>query len=176
MPVLLWLVLLLPGVAIANSTLELNVQDNRIDMLARNVDVKTILLRLRNETKISVRCPTTIAKKVTLDLVDVALDAGLKRILKGLNYATIYNRPAGEDRARVTEIHVLKPYHGSLRSTRFSRRQHRLDNRIQNYQKRIQHVQHQLTRVDDDSPAGKRYQRMIRRYQAIIERLQRQSR
>ena len=51
-----------------------------------------------------------------------------------------------------------------------------MKSRIRNDQKRIRLVEQRLERVDSESLADKRYQKQIRRYRGIIERLQQQAR
>ena len=169
-----WIALLLPISAGADSALRMDVHNNQLTLSARNADLKSIMRRLAEETGIAVRYPRALDKKVTVELSDVALERGLRRILKGLNYATVYLRPDDSERASISKVFIFKAYQGPRRTSRNAGRRTLIEDRIANYQKRFQSAQRRLNQVAPDSPAGQRLQRQIRSYQRVIERLEQQ--
>jgi hypothetical protein len=170
----IWILLLMPLFASADSVLRMHVDDNHLTLSAHNADLKSILQRLNEETGIAVRYPNALDKKVTAEMSDVVLEMGLRRILKGINYATVYSKSADSDSARVSKVYVFKAYQGSQRTTRDARRRKRIEDRIGNYRKRIQAAQRRLAQAASDSQSGRRFQRQIRSYQRTVERLEQQ--
>lgn len=161
---------------VAGSRLQLECHEDLISLSADNAEIKNILLRLNEKAGIFVRFPSTLQKTITIELSDVTIEKALPKILKGLNYATVYAMPAGTNKAQVSEVHIFSAYKGRTRTRQSAQRLRQIENRISNYEKRIRSAQQRLDRVSQDSPAGKRYQRQIRSYQRTVERLKRQIR
>jgi hypothetical protein len=174
--ILLLLIFLLCPAVVTASTIEMDFRDNRLSVSAVDADIKDILLRLSEEAGIYVQFPKALQKKISLNLSDVELEKALPRLLKGLNYATVFSIPLGTDRPQVSKVYVFEDYKISARARRSARRERQTRNRISQYEKRIASIQKRLDRVSHDSSAGKRYQRQIRSYKQKIDRLERQIR
>lgn len=167
---------LLHWAPVYGATLQLDVHDNLLSLSAEDSDLSSILQRISEATGIDFRFPIDLQKKITLKISDVRLETALKRILKGLNYATVYSVAGSGDPARISTVYIYGKQKGGTRTTRNSQPsvgegpgQHR----ISDYERRIQVVQRRLDRVAPDSPAGRRYRKEIENYQRLIERLKR---
>ena len=156
------------------ATFQLKMHDNRLSLNAADADLSGILQRLGQAAGIVVRFPKALQNKITLSLSDVRLETALERILKGLNYATVYTVPESSDVARISKVYIFSKKQESVRSKQSILRERRIQNRISYYEKRIRSLQQRMSNRQQDNPAVQRYQRQIRNYQRIIERLQRQ--
>lgn len=173
----LFLLLLCP-MKVSGSTLRIDYQDHALSVSTKDVDLKTLLLRLNKEVGISVWFPKTLNRKLTIKLSGVSVERALKAILKGLSYATIYSRSGKNAKARISEVHVYK---GSKRRTPMRNAvgnsyRHRIERRIDNYEKRLKSAQDRLDRAESGSASERRYKRRIRSYKRIISRLRQQIR
>ena len=172
--ILLVICTLCHGTPVYGSTLQLEMHDHMLSLKAADADISGILQRLSQVAGIAVRFPKALQKKITLSLSDVGLETALKRILKGINYATVYSVPDNGDMARVSAVYIFGKQKAVIRTRQAILREQRIQNRIRSYEKHIRSVQQRMSRVPQDSPAAQRYQRQIRNYRRIIERLQRQ--
>lgn len=183
-PVLLILLAPVSAVQAAAGDIQVSYQDQLLTLKAQEVDIKTILLRISDETGVFVRFPKTIEKQVSVELTDTPLAKALKKLLRGLNHAIIYTSFKKNQGARVAQVHVFKEakggsartYSSSNSSSSGNRGQAIVARRIENYEKRIESLNARLSRLDADSPQAKRYTRQIQSYQRTLERLREQMR
>jgi len=158
-------------VPVYGSTLQLHVQDNLLSLEAADADLSAILQRLGEAAGIDFKFPKELEKKITLQISDVRLETALKRILKGLNYATVYSVAASGDSSRISAVYIYGKHKGGSRASQSTIRESEAQHSISDYEKRIRVVQQRLDRVGRDSQAGRRYQEEIENYQRLIERL-----
>lgn len=159
--------------------LEIAFENDRLTLIAKNADLKTVLLRLSSLTRTDIRVPKALEKQVTLNLRGVTLAKAFKRILKGMNYAVVYST-AGKSRG--IEVDKVLVYHESDRRyashgpAPSNAQQARLARRIENYERRIETMKKNLVAVGADTPQGKQYARRIRNYTRAVERLRQRMR
>jgi hypothetical protein len=136
---------------------------------------------LAEETGITVWYPRHLEKPITTEFNDLPLQQGLRRILRGMNYALIYS-PSSTDKKRgevPAGVYVLsKQSIRSRRTFRPSARPKTPEERraaaIESYRKRLDMLEEQMARVGMNSPWGQSIQRQIRRFERRIERLRQQ--
>lgn len=162
--------------ATAESRLQFELRDNRINLSADKADLQRILQKLNEKTGILIRFPRVLQKTITLELSGVTVEKALLKILKGLNYAIVYSMPADANKVQVSQVHIFSSYKGRARARQSARRIKQIENRIISYEKRIRTAQQRLAQVPQNSAAAKRYQRKIASYQRTVERLERQIR
>jgi hypothetical protein len=153
------------------STLHLDMHDNLLSLKAVDADLSIVLQRLSEAAGIDFRLPRELQQKITLQLSDVRLEAGLKRILKGLSYATVYSVAVKGDTARISAVYIYGQQKGGSQANQSSGTESQPGRSIGDYEKRIKVVQERLQRVPPDSPAARRYQNEIENYQRLVERL-----
>lgn len=151
----------------ADQALQINYQNNMLSVVARNADLKRILLKIADKTGIYVKFPRDLNTDITLSRSGASLKAVLKNILKGWNYAIVYSGPNRKE-AEIAEVLIFS----KKQPTSVSRAQARNATRIKNYQRQIDTIRQRMTRVDPDSSRGKNYSRQIQRLEKIIERLE----
>ena len=61
-----------------------------LTLSAENVDLKQVLTAVAETTGISVKYPTGLEKQITTEFHALPLQRGLRRILRGMNYALTY--------------------------------------------------------------------------------------
>lgn len=160
----------------AGSTLKVQFRGNRLSLSAVDADIQSILLRIGEEAGIFVQFPQALQKKMSLTLSDIKLEKALKRLLKGLNYATVYSISDDTNTIQVSKVYIFEAYKETARSRRLVRIERRNRTRINQYEKQIASTKRRLEKVPHDSPAGRRYRRQIQNYQKRIDRLERQIR
>lgn len=161
--------------ALANaSTLQMEFHDDKLSLSATDADIKTILLRISDEADIYVRFPKNLEKKINISLSNVILEKALSKILKGLNYATVFTVPIGADRPQVSKILIFRGYKASVRTRQVARRANQIQTRINNYKRGLRSLEKRLNKTESGSPAAQRYQRRIENYKRRIDRLERQ--
>jgi len=156
------------------STLQLHVTDNLMSLEAVDADLSTILQRLSEDAGIEFKFPNELDKKITLQLSDVRLEVALKRILKGLNYATLYSLAPSGDSTRISAVYIYGKQKGGTDTSESIMSDRGAQHSISDYEKRISVVQKRLDQVGRDSQQGRRYQKEIENYRRLIERLKRQ--
>jgi type II secretory pathway component HofQ len=157
----------------AGATLQVQYRGNRLSLSAVDADIQSILLRISEETGIYVQFPRSLQKNMSLSLSEVKLEKALKRLLKGLNYATVYAASNNRNTVQVSKVFIFEDYKETARSRRLARRERRNRTRIDQYNKRIASIKRRLDKVPHDSPAGRRYRNQIQNYQKRIDRLER---
>lgn len=160
----------------AGSTLKVQFRDNRLNLSAVDADIQSILLRISEETGIFVRFPQALKKKMSLTLSNIKLEKALKRLLKGLNYATVYSISNDTNTIQVSKVYIFEAYKETAQSRRLARIQRRNQSRINRYEKQIASIKRRLEKVPRDGPASRRYRRQIQNYQKRIDRLEQQIR
>lgn len=162
----------LDWVPVYGSTLQLRMQDNLLSLDAVDADLSAVLQRLGETAGIDFKFSKALDKKVTLQLSDVRLESALKRILKGLNYATVYSVAGNGGSNSISAVYIYgRQKGGSTRTGQPVVDDKRAQHRISDYEKRIRVVQQRLEKVERDSPVGRRYQKEIENYQRLIDRL-----
>lgn len=161
---------------------ELYIEYNRdlLSLSAENVNLKHVLTAVAEETGISVWYLKDSEKPITTDFNELPLQQGLRRILRGMNYALIYSPSPERKRGEVPSgVFVLSKQGGRSRRTfRPSARPRNSEERraaaIASYRKRLDILEQQMARVGMNSPRGKAIQRQIRQFERLIEKLIRQ--
>lgn len=156
------------------STLQMQMQDNLLSLRAEDADLSTILQRLSETAGIDFKFPKDVEKKITLQFSDIRLETALKRLLKGLNYATVYSAAGSGDSTRICAVYIYGKKKGGDRTGQFIAHEKPAQHSISDYEKRVQVVQKLLEKAGRDSRAGRFYQKEIENYQRLIERLKRQ--
>lgn len=160
----------------AGSTLNVQFRGNRLSLSAVDADIQSILLRISEETGIFVQFPQALQKTMSLTLSDIKLEKALKRLLKGLNYATVYSISNDTNAIHVSKVYIFEAYKETARSRRLARIERQNQTRIKRYEKQIASIRRRLEKVPNDSSAGRRYRRQIQNYKKRIDRLERQIR
>jgi hypothetical protein len=160
----------------AGSTLNVQFSGNRLNLSAVDADIQSILLRISEETGIFIQFPLALKKKMSLTLSDIKLEKALKRLLKGLNYATVYSISNDTHTVHVSKVYIFEAYKETAQSRRLARMQRQNQIRINQYEKRIASIKRRLEKVPQDGPVGRRYRRQIQNYQKRIDRLEQQIR
>ncbi|NIM98048.1 MAG: hypothetical protein GTO24_08225, partial [candidate division Zixibacteria bacterium] len=80
---------------------ELHIEYNQdlLTLSVENVNLKHVLTAMAEETGITVWYPRDLEKPITTEFNDLPLQQGLRRILRGMNYALIYS-PSTTDKKR----------------------------------------------------------------------------
>jgi hypothetical protein len=159
--------------------LELLVEYNRgfLTLSVENVNLKHALTAVAEETGISVWYLRDFEKPITTEFNDLPLQQGLRRILRGMNYALIYSPSTEKKRGEVLAgVYVLSKQGSRSRQTfRPSARPktpgERRSAAIESYRRRLDILEEQMARVGMDSPRGKAIQRQIRQFERLIEKL-----
>ena len=161
-----------PGHAQTNSpNYRLNYNKGLLTLSATKANLTTILIHIAEETRILVRFPKDLEKKITIELTGVPLRKALRRILKGENYAIIYKSKKKD----ISECHILPNQWGDRvpsRTSRSGRRKQQIEASIKRYEKQIERLKEQLLRAKEDSRHGKSILSRIQSYEKQIERLQ----
>jgi hypothetical protein len=158
---------------------ELLVDYNRglLSLSVENVNLKHVLTAVAEETGISVWYPEDLEKSITNDFNDLSLQQGLRRILRGMNYALIYSPSKGKKRGEVlSSVFVLSKQGSRSRQTfRSSARPKTPEQRraaaIESCRRRLDILEQQLARVGMRSLRGQAIQRRIHRLERLIEKL-----
>jgi len=154
------------------STLQLGMHDGLLSLNAADADLSGVLQRLGEAAGFDFRLPKDLQrKKITLQLSDVGIETALKRILEGLNYATVYSVDDKGDDTRIVAVYIYGKHEGGVRTGQAAPSESVPGRSIGDYEKRIAVVQKLLREVPPDSPAGRRYQKEIENYQRLVERL-----
>jgi hypothetical protein len=163
--------------------LELLVEYNRglLTLSVENVNLKHVLTAMAEETGITVWYPRDLEKPITTEFNDLPLQQGLRRILRGMNYALIYS-PSTTDKKRgevPAGVFVLSRHGRRARqtfrpSTRPRTPEERRAAAIESYERRLNNLEHQLSRMNINSSQGQAIQRQIRMFERRIERLRQQ--
>ena len=162
--------------------LELLVEYNRglLTLSVENVNLKHVLTAVTEETGISVWYLRDFEKPITTEFNDLPLQQGLRRILRGMNYAFLYSPSTGKKRGEVPSgVFVLSKQGSRTRQTFRPSAQPRTPEErraaaIESYRRRLDILEKQMARVGMDSPRGKAIQRQIRQFERRIERLRQQ--
>jgi type II secretory pathway component GspD/PulD (secretin) len=149
--------------------LHITYQNNQLDISARDVDIKTILLKLAEITHTHVRFPDSIKKEITLKRSGISLKKALQRLLEGFNHAIVYTR-VSETRTKVAEVYVFSE---AKMNRRTSSAERRADNRIRLYERQIESIKKRLATMDASSSRARSYSRRIEILEQKIENLRR---
>jgi len=159
---------------------ELVVEFNRglLTLSVENVNLKHVLTAVAGETGMSVWYPRDLKKPITAEFNDLPLRQGLRRILRGMNYALIYS-PFTTEKTRgevLAGVYVLSKQRSRFRqafrpSTRLKSPEERRAAAIESYRRRLDVLEQQVVRFGMDSPRGKAIQRQIRQFERKIEKL-----
>jgi hypothetical protein len=153
----------------SSNNYQLKYEKNLISISAKKADLKSILSDIADKADISIQYPSSLEKKVTLKITEISLKKALKRLLKDFNYSIIYS--GSKKRSVISDVYILKK---DKKSPRINRNEARITSRIRSYERRIESLQKNLSKVDENSTRGKRYQNQIKSYEKNIERLNRQ--
>jgi len=174
------ILLLSPSPAsVQNQGRELLILYNRglLTLSAENVDLKNVLTAVAEETAISIKYPRNLEKPITTKFYDLPLQRGLRRILRGVNYALIYSSSAEKKGGEVLSgVYVLSKQPSRSRHTfRASVRprtpeEHRAAV-IERYERSLDVLERQMAQVGANSPRGKAIDRQIRLLERRIEKL-----
>lgn len=151
----------------ADQGLQINYRNSRLSIVARDVGLKRVLLKIAEITGINVKFPADLKSDITLSRNSASLKSVLKSILKGWNYAIIFSGPNRKE-AEVAEVLIFS----KKQPAAVSKAQGRKAARIRSYEMRIDTVRQRLSQVDPDSSAGKSYLRQIERFEKMIEKLE----
>jgi predicted RNase H-like nuclease (RuvC/YqgF family) len=177
------LCLVSPGLVLGqNPGEDLRIAYNRglLSLSADNVNLNDVLTAVASETGITVTSPQGLEKQITTEFNGLPLQQGLRRILKGTNYALIYSTSPREKGGEVISgIYVLSQQ--SSRSGTTSRtavrpktQEERIAATIEQYEKKLDLLERRLEQVDPASPQGKTIDRQIRLIKQRIAKLQEQ--
>ena len=100
------LILALSIVPNAASALEVHLSGDRLSLRAHGAPLRHVLGRLAGDG-VRIRMDPALNPPVTADFSDREMDAALKTVLGGLDFALIWERPAGSDAIRLAEIQVF---------------------------------------------------------------------
>lgn len=179
LPVLLVILGRAPAVQSATGDIQLSYKDNLLTIKAQEADIKTILLKISDETGVFVQFPQSMEEQVSVELVGAPLSNALKKLLCGLNHAIIYFIDKENQSAEVTQIYVFeqatKGPTGAI-SGISSPKQERsgTGGRILHYEQRIKSLNKRLSRLDANSPQAQIYSREIQSYRNTLEKLKEQ--
>ena len=159
--------------------LELLVEYNRglLTLSVENVSLKHVLTAVAEQTGISVWYLRDSGKPITTDFNDLPLQQGLRRILRGMNYALIYSPSTETKREGVPSgVFVLSKQRRRSRQTfRPSAQPTTLEERraaaIESYRRRLDILEQQMARVGMKSPRGQAIQRLIHQFERLTEKL-----
>ncbi len=134
----------------------------------------TILQRLGLAAGIDFKFPKELEIKITLQLSGVGLETALQRILRGLNYATVYSVTGSGEANSISAVYIYGKHKAGARTSQSISREPEVQHSTSDYEKRIRVVQQRLDKLERDSPAARRYQKEIEIYQRLIDRLKKQ--
>ncbi|MFO7739469.1 MAG: hypothetical protein R6V46_13400 [Desulfatiglandaceae bacterium] len=142
--------------------------DGLLTISAKEANLKRILTHIAVEADILVKFPQNLSRQVTLTLSGVPLGKALRQLLRGENYAFIYE---GSD---ISEVYVAPKSSAQSRSTNDARlrsREDRIRASIERYEKRLETLKNRMAQVDENSRQGKVLIRQMRSTEKTIERL-----
>ena len=135
---------------------------------AKKANLKRILTRVADETDILIKFPINLSRQITIKLSSVPLRNALRRLLRGENYAFVYE---GSD---ISEVYVFPKSSARSRSRNYSRlrqRENRIRASIGRYEKRLESLKYRMEQVDESSRRGRVIMRQISSTEKTIERL-----
>lgn len=100
--------LILALLAVPAAALEVRLSGDRLTLRARQAPLRHVLGRLAGDG-VRVRVDPALNPPVTADFSNREMSAALKSVLVGLDFALIWERPAGSDAIRLAEIQVFAP-------------------------------------------------------------------
>ena len=145
-----------------------------------NVDLERVLRALAKETGISVKYAKGLEKRITTEFHALPLQRGLRRILRGMNYALIYSGSAGKKGEDIVSgLYVVSKQsrtsrHTSRASVRIKTPEERRAAAIERYRRRVDLLERKLGQVGVSSPRGKAIDRQIRLLEQKIQKLAQQ--
>jgi hypothetical protein len=154
-----------------SSSLQISYKNNQLNISARDVDIKKILLQLAAIADIYIRFPASIEKQITVNRRGISLKKALQSLLRGFNHVIVYRR-IDDDRSRI-EVDKVFVFPKSRRNRRRSIARSRTAYRIKSYERRIETLKKRLLKIDPNSSRGKNYARRIQFMQERIDDLQR---
>jgi type II secretory pathway component GspD/PulD (secretin) len=152
----------------SGSTYRIGYDDGRLTISAKKANLKSILTNVADEADILVKFQHNLRRQITIKLKSVPLKKALRRLLRGVNYAFVYE---GSD---ISEVYVVPKSGTRSRSRNFVRsrqREDRIRASIATYQKRLEKLKNQMAQADETSHRGKIIMRRIRSTERSIERL-----
>jgi hypothetical protein len=153
-----------------SSKYRIGLDDGLLTISAKNADLSRILSRVAEEADILIKFPENLSKQITIKLSSVPVRKALRRILRGENYAFVYE---GGD---ISEVYVVPKSSARSRSRNYGRSQ-QMDDRVRasiaRYEKRLQTLKDRMAQIDKSSRRGKIIMRRIRSTEKAIERLHR---
>ena len=161
---------------------KLHIEYNRglLRLSVENLSLKHVLRAVAEETGISVWCLRDSGKPITTEFNNLPLQQGLRRILRGMNYALIYSPSTEKKRGEVPAgVFVLSKQRRRSRqifrpSARSKTPEERKAAAIESYRRRLDILEQKMARVGINSPRGQAIQSQIRQFERIIEKLMRQ--
>jgi type II secretory pathway component HofQ len=152
----------------AGSEYRVGYDDGLLTISAKEANLKRILTLVADEADILVRFPQNLSRQITINLSAVPLRRALRRLLRGENYAFIY------EGSEISEVYVAPESSAPSRSRSYARPQQRADRiraSIERYEKRLETLKNRMAQVDETSRRGKVIGRQIRSTERTIERL-----
>ena len=141
-----------------------------LSLYAEKANLKSLLTNSAEKACILIKFPHNLEKQTTINLSSVPLKKALRRLLKGENYALMY-----ENRA-ITRVYVFPRSTGPRISNKYSGvkqdREERIRASIRRYENRLETLKKQMATVDEKSSRGRIITRQIRSTERSIERLQ----
>jgi hypothetical protein len=139
-----------------------------LTIFARKANLKRILSRVADEADILIKFPQDLSKRITIKFSSVPIRKALRRLLRGENYAFVYE---GGD---ISEVYVVPESSARSRSRNYGGPQQmegRIRASIGRYEKRLDTLKNRMARVDKSSRRGKIIMGQIRSTEKAIERL-----
>jgi predicted RNase H-like nuclease (RuvC/YqgF family) len=142
--------------------------DGLLTISAKKANLKRILTHVANEADILVKFPHNLSRQITIKLSSVPLKKALRRLLRGENYAFVYE---GSDISEVYVVPKSSARSGSRNYSRPRQREDRIRASIARYEKRLETLKDRMAQVNETSRRGKAIMRQIRSTEKTIERL-----
>jgi predicted RNase H-like nuclease (RuvC/YqgF family) len=147
-----------------------------LTLFAEKADLTRLLTQIAQKAGIHVRFPSNLTKQITIKLSGVSLKKGLRRLLKGENYALIYSVSGKRKPSTISEVYVLSKSSGPRTSRQYTqprRRDEAIRASIARYEKRLETLRNRMTTVDEESRPGRLISNQIYSTERTIERLRR---
>jgi hypothetical protein len=148
--------------------------DGFLTLTAKEANLNRLLTHVAEEAGILISLPRNWRREITIELFNVPLRKGIRRLLKGENYALIYFVSGKNKSSAISEVHIL-PKPSVTRVSREYKRQRSQRERVKasiiRYEKRLQTLKDQLAKVNEASRRGRRIRSQIRSTERSIERL-----
>ena len=159
-------------------TVKIDYRDRLLSLSAENVDITEIFRHLAAETGITISFPATMQKKISIQIIEETLPDTLRKLLIGLNHSIVYSTTVAppHEFAQATRVYVFGKAAGSRSNSRSSSTQRRLAQKIQHYERRILYLKKAMEGIHPNSVRYERYSKRLKRYENLLDRLNRQIR